>query len=494
MRKLYSLTLPPDTARMSLYIKGLSSDFTLHGLSKNQKLDFTTYFNSFCVKKWRKYTTISAVRLSLELRGRFRIAYIGVDEAGTVSELFSEEIVSSRYEHTFSENELSSIALLGFILTSLEESGAILDGAWCGEFACWREKTIGISICTFKREKYVTRTLKTLEAFIRSSSWLRVLVVDNGNTLPLREDQDIRVIHSRNYGGSGGFTRGMIEYAEEEHSPDYVLLMDDDIILDTTSIERTHSLLCGVKDVYAESFVAGSMLSTEEPTVQFENTAYWDKVTYRSIFQGWNLDDIARLAQNGDLQPQKNQYAGWWYCCIPTDRIGQIGYPLPLFIKNDDMEYSIRNDREILTMNGIGVWHQVFDAKQSPVMSYFANRNSLILQHFAHGCSRMTALVSIILKTGKRVLHCDGRELCVLAKAVNDYADGLSALTTLPADDFMNGVARYLSRSFSLSDLFCLLRGFFRVVLNWKKLDKSYNAFREENMSDSVFWKSYFQR
>ncbi len=494
MRKLYSLTLPPDTARMSLYIKGLSSDFTLHGLSKNQKLDFTTYFNSFCVKKWRKYTTISAVRLSLKLCGRFRIAYIGVDEAGTVSELFSEEIVSSHYEHTFSENELSSIVLLGFSLTSLEESGAVIDGAWYGDFDSWREKTIGISICTFKREKYVTRTLITIEAFIRSNSWLRVLVVDNGSTLPLREDQGIRVIHSRNYGGSGGFTRGMIEYAEEDHSPDYVLLMDDDIILDATSIERTRSLLCCLKPEYTESFVAGAMLSTEEPTVQFENTAYWDKVTYRSNFQGWKLDDIARLVQNGDLRPQKNQYAGWWYCCIPTDRIGQIGYPLPLFIKNDDMEYSIRNDREILMLNGVGVWHQVFDAKQNPVMSYYANRNSLILQHYALGCGRMTALASIILKTGKRVLHCDGRELRVLAKAVNDYAEGLPALTTLPADDFMNSVARYLSRAFSLNDLFGLLRGFSRVVLNWKKLDKSYNAFPKEHLSDSVFWKSYFQR
>ena len=482
--------MPLDHAKRALYVKGTSP----YAVEKGSVLDFTTYFNSFCVKKWLRYTTLTKLELRLELRGRFRITFKTVG-AGGERELFSDVAEAPGYLRVFDHKTLSALdSLLGFELTCLEDGCEFSGGAWYGEFTNSRQLNIGISICTFKREEYVKRTLKTLEQFMPQALWLRVLVVDNGGTLPLRDDGRVRILRNRNYGGSGGFARGMIEYAEQEASPDYVLLMDDDIVLDTTAIERTHSFLCGLKPQYADSFLAGAMLSNEKPTVQFENTAFWNGVTYRSNFHDWDLTDPVKLAQNGDLQPQKNQYAGWWYCCIPTDRIRQIGYPLPLFIKNDDMEYSIRNDREIITMNGIGVWHQVFDTKQSPVMSYFANRNSLILQHFAHGCSCMTTLTSIILKTGKRVLHCDGRELRVLAKAVNDYTDGLLALTSLPADDFMDGVARYLSRAFSLNDLFCLLRGFFRVVLNWKKLDKSYNAFLEAHLSDSVFWKSYFQR
>ena len=494
MKKLYSLTLSLDEARAPLYIKGLHDGGKPQNLNKDQLLGFITYFNAFCMEKWCQYTTISAVQLRLELRGRFRIVFRSVDAHGIVNELLSEEINSPHYERVFSLPQLPHCALLGFTLTCLEDSGAFLGGAWYGEFDSWRERTIGVSICTFKREEYVTRTVKILDPFPQSNPWLRVLVVDNGGTLQIREDKNVRVIRSRNYGGSGGFTRGMIEYAEQKNSPDYVLLMDDDIILDPTAIERTHSLLCGLKEEYSGSFIAGAMLSTERPTVQFENTAYWDSVTYRSNFQSWDLTNLVKLAQNGELPPQDNQYAGWWYCCIPTERIREIGYPLPLFIKNDDMEYSIRNDREIITMNGIGVWHQVFDTKQSLVMSYYANRNSLILQHFVHGGSRVMTLLSILLKTAKRMLRCDGRELRVLAKSVDDYTKGLEALSAKPADVFLNEVTQYLKQPFSWSDVFHLLGGFLRVALSWRELDRIYKSFRVKELKDSAFWKSYFVR
>ena len=494
MKKLYSLTLPLNETRAPLYIKGLHDGVTPLNLNKDQLLDFITYFNAFCVEKWRQFTTISAVRLRLELRGRFRIVFKIVDTHGAANAFLSEEIINPHYEHDFPLPQLPECALLGFTLTSLEDGGAFLGGAWYGEFDFWRERTIGVSICTFKREEYVTRTVKILDHFSQSNPWLRVLVVDNGGTLPIREDNTVRVIHSRNYGGSGGFTRGMIEYAEQKNNPDYVLLMDDDIILDPTAIERTHSLLCGLKKENSDSFVAGAMLPTDNPTTQFENTAYWNGVTNRSNYQNWDLTDICKLAQNGADTVQRNQYAAWWYCCIPMKRIHEIGYPLPIFIKNDDIEYSIRNNRQILSFNGIGVWHQLFDSKHSPVMSYYSYRNSLIIQHYVENCGRLSLLLAIILKGGKRFLRFGWSELHMLAKAVEDYSNGFEKITSLPADQFMQSVIEYAKKDFSFADLTSLIRSCIHVLFGFKELDREYKSFQNKHLSDSAFWKKFFQQ
>ncbi len=46
----------------------------------------------------------------------------------------------------------------------------------------------------------------------------------------------LRVINQSNLGGSGGFARGMFEAVE--NGSDYVLLMDDDIVVEPESIIR----------------------------------------------------------------------------------------------------------------------------------------------------------------------------------------------------------------------------------------------------------------
>ena len=79
------------------------------------------------------------------------------------------------------------------------------------------------------------------------------MVVDNGSTLKECETNNLRIIHNPNYGGSGGFTRGLIENLKSKTN-DYVLLMDDDIDLEPSALEHTYGLLCGLKEEYRESF------------------------------------------------------------------------------------------------------------------------------------------------------------------------------------------------------------------------------------------------
>ena len=71
--------------------------------------------------------------------------------------------------------------------------------------------------------------------------------------------------------------------------------MDDDIVLEPSAIERTHSLLCGLKEMYEDSFLSGAMLSLEEPTIQYENTACWGKIRLHSIGKNYDMTDPSFL-------------------------------------------------------------------------------------------------------------------------------------------------------------------------------------------------------
>ena len=489
MEKLYSLVQTDDSRKADLYIRGQSSHSALKSaLHKDEILDFCTYFNSISIKKWRQYTTIQQVMLELSVQRSFELTVSMYSSSGEQI-LVQEKINGPIYRKTWHIDELSG-DIAGFSLRALEEGAQYCGGAYYGEFSQWSEKNIGIGICTFKREKYVLRTIEHLQEFQKNNKWLQVLVVDNGSTLQEQNKEDIRIIHNRNFGGSGGFTRAMIEYVDEDQV-DYVLLMDDDIVLDSTALERTHSLLCGLKNEYGDSFLSGAMLTMEQPIIQYENTAYWDKFISKVIHKGLDLSKKENLISNEVFKQNNNQYAGWWYCCIPLNRIKEIGYPLPVFIKSDDMEYGIRNKRELLTLNGIGVWHETFTKKMSPVIRFFSDRNSFILNHYADRCSRSSLLAAIIGRICKRLRHKDMASIQILYFALQDYYEGFQNITAKDADMKMNEVAELTKLPFQWKSLAGIFIYMLKIIFHYKVINDTYLAFHSQNLKNNIFWKQY---
>ena len=488
MEKLYDLAVTTDSAKCDLYIK--NNKCLQEGpipVSKGLALNFSTYFNSFHTIKWKEYTSLEKLSLHLRLKGKFKVSFFEISSKGT-SLLKEENTKNDDFSDTFNVTDLHE-NVLGFTLEALDEDCRFLGGAWYGEFSEWEEKKVGISITTFRREEYVKRTMSTLSHFSENHPWLKTLIVDNGSTLPEEERENLRVIHNRNYGGSGGFTRGIMEYMDEG-MVDYILLMDDDINLEPSAIERTHSLLCGLKDKYKDSFLAGAMLSMEKPWIQHENTAYWDKIVSKVCFHGLDLVKTENLAINGIRPRHPNDYAGWWYCAIPSHRVKEIGLPLPFFIKSDDMEYGIRNDRPVLCMNGIGVWHEVFEKKLNLVMRFFSDRNTFILNHYANGCGRMTLLVSILARIAKRCIHGNWDNLAMLYVALKEYKRGFGKITKYPADQYFADM-RDLGNKISYLNILKLPIIIMLVLADYGSLHKAYMDFRSNEMETSAFWKKY---
>lgn len=476
-KKLYSLKDTKDPTKQDLYIK-----------KSGEVQDFFTYFNSFSLKKWKYYTTLEQVTLRMEVRGKWKITWQSAGEPG-IQSLLEETISGGMYEHTMAAESISAV-LVGFQLQPLSQDAAIVSGAWYGSFSQWEDKKIGISITTFKRESYVTKNMALLKQFQQDHPWLYLQVVDNGSTLPEEQTDRFRLLHNPNFGGSGGFTRGLIEYVNAGNV-DYVLLMDDDINIETSTLERTHSLICSLKKEFAESFLAGAMLQMEEPVIQHENTAYWNKIVSKVRGQNVNLGLLDELCENEIVVHNDNDYAGWWFCCIPVERIKNIGYPLPAFIKSDDMEYGIRNHRELIRMNGIGVWHEAFRKKMTPIIRFFSDRNSFILNHYAHGCDRSTLFIAVVGRLIKRIMKGEFAYISVLSIALEEYRKGFYQITQQSADLYFQTIKNRISNHFQVSSLLNIFGLLVKIMINYNHISAEYVDFRKRELRTEQFWDRY---
>lgn len=492
-KRLYQLSFTDVAARRELYFKTkAAAEVTADSLfvPAGGTVDLLTYFNSFSLKQWKKYTSIENLLIKGCLNGRARIDVVGVDSSNGDTVIASFE-TDRDFNRCFDVADMDCV-LLGLNITAIDDC-RLTDIAYYGEFASWRDLKIGVAICTFWREEYVRRTMAKLIEFSKGNSYLSTLVVDNGATLPLTDSQSLRIVHNPNYGGSGGFTRGLIENLARQDN-DYVLLMDDDIDLDPLVLTKTHSLLGGLKPKYQDSFLAGAMLKMEKPCIQHENTAYWRKILSCPLGEGWDLTDRKMLLANEAIGEYRNQYAAWWYACLPLKRVAAIGLPLPVFIKGDDIEYSIRNDRPVIHLNGIGVWHKSFAEKKSRAVNYFWDRNGHIIHHYIADCNRLTFVISVVCRLLKRSLEGKKDDIAVMELALKDVRRGFEELTKMPADKYFAAIRDYRFSAGGLACTWRVLKTAIKIAADYSKIHRDYVRFREDKLMDSKWWLDYLAK
>lgn len=335
---------------------------------------FDTFFNLFSHAKYAKYCGISAVTLCLHGEGKFCAKLFYADGAGKDTLLSEREFT----DQTRLDADLSALPQEGFVYFTLTAlSDALLFGGEYEAEAHTNPVKLGIVICTYRRETYVAENLRRLTEGA-GNAWkerLHVFVIDNASTLSLPEGELYTIFPNKNTGGSGGFTRGMMEVcARKEYT--HMLLMDDDVSFSFETVEKTYSLLCCLKEEHRLAAVGGAMLILDRPQTQFEFGAYFNGVFNESVNSLLDLSKRDSLLKN-EREPKTN-YNAWFYCCIPVEYPKNHGLPLPFFIKYDDIEYGLRCMKELIVMNGIALWHEDFEKKYSLVLEYYHKRNLLV--------------------------------------------------------------------------------------------------------------------
>ncbi len=411
-------------------------------------ISFDTYFNSFSAGKWYKYTDINTVKLTLRLSGKFCITlmrkYRALD-GETIIEVIDKQYVDESFpgneygEYTFEYASAEPSGMYCFELKALSGNAKMYGGYYSSDVPEKNIKKVkvAIDICTFKREKYILKNIEKLKKrFLENKDSylydkLMVFISDNAHTLDADNiaTDKVRIFKNKNVGGAGGFTRGLIEIKDvkEKEKITHVLVMDDDLTIEPESIFRTVSMLSILKDEYKDSFIGGSMIRLD--------------CRYRQVESGaaWNSGEIIAFKANIDLRTVESclyneveesaQYNAWWYCVFPVGVVSDKNLPMPIFIRGDDIEYGLRNMKNLILLNGICVWHEPFENKYSSFLFYYILRNRLIdnsIHNMPLSKEEVIALVRSQVLDEVRLYRYKNAEL--LMKGTEDFLNGIEWL------------------------------------------------------------------
>lgn len=363
---------------------------------------FGAYFNAFPAAVWRHSTPATAVRLDLRLFGEAEVVVLRSDARGTRTETSTHR--------PDAEGRLSVVLPLGepdggylWFDVRAETGVEVLDGTWSVDAAPARGGRAVLGMPTMDRGPFVAANLRRLASapeLLRQV--LRIVVVDQG-AAPVEDDPAVlaaaeplegvlRLLRQANLGGSGGYSR-ILQEATGERGADVVVFLDDDIEVEPASLLR--SLAFG-RLTTVPTVVGGQMLDLAEPgTVQaaaervVPGVFWWagaDERTSTHDHAAVPLPDAPWVHERRDAD-----YNGWWMCQFPLEVVRRIGFVLPLFLKWDDAEYSLRAARvgsPTVSLPGAAVWHVAFRTKDDSIewQAFFHARNRIVVA-MLHGGS-----------------------------------------------------------------------------------------------------------
>lgn len=409
------------------------------GFPKFAYIEFNTYFNGFSNEKWKTYTDLSEVTLSLKIRGDFNLKILGVSLVNNCPQVTVFSV--QKYHCPVCEEitvkfPVSEDRMLAFAIETLSEC-VLYGGCYSGTFLSDNQTNLALSSTTCFKEKYITRNVKILyDELLRSddeiAKHLFIHVVDNGRSLSAKdfpEDERIFFHLNKNTGGAGGFARGMIECMHQAENITNVLLMDDDVNVQPESIRKTYYLLKHLKKEYQGCFISGAMLYMENVQMQKEDVGTVSKEGYFVPLKGreFNQEFLWDNLYNENYFPVKDActFAAWWYCCIPMKTIRDKGLPVPIFVRGDDVEYGLRCKPGFITMNGICVWHMGFAGKFNVAMDFYQVNRDLLIDHAISGVMEEVQIIDKAKRDFRDALtrlDYDSAELCL--RAIEDYLKG----------------------------------------------------------------------
>lgn len=341
-------------------------------------LETDTYFNLFDAGTWEKYTGIRQFQCVSELMGKGIFSLYFYDAGKDMDRLVAEVSFSGKQKQEIIFDFSAKSEGYFFVKIAADEEVEIFRIAFGSRESEKRKVRLGVDICTYRRKEQLERNLETFlnSDFFREGSdlygKLRICVVDNASELKDEHLPFISLVHNKNTGGSGGFARG-IEELKGETGLTYMVFMDDDVEFLPETFYRLYALLSCLSKEYEEYVVAGRMFRMDQRSIQY------------TAAEIWNGGQIGHVGFQKDMTKKENltrlndstgaEYTGWWFGCFPMDFVRE-NMPLPFFIHCDDVEYGLRHGGTPIILNGIQVWHETYEYRQSPAMTYYDLRNS----------------------------------------------------------------------------------------------------------------------
>lgn len=380
---------PAYSSERDMYVrlKGSASQSLRTGeifFEPKAEIRFDTYFNLFNIGKWATHCGLETIGLQLQGEGRIDltvyIAYADRTWGRLVQEIVTLDANQSQRIDVPLDGHMLERGILFFEFRAIDE-GSLTYAAWDTAQAPRQLPKLALAVTTFRREQAVQDTVARFESFMqrsRFSEHMHMLVIDNGKSAEIDASAHVTPIENENFGGAGGFTRGLLEARERGFT--HCLFMDDDAATPMDAFDRTWVFLAYATD--PKTAVAGAMISTRHAWAIWENGALFDGGC-RPLYGGTDLRDAPQvfdMEYASTPQQPHNFYGGWWFFAFPLDQVKHL--PFPFFVRGDDVSFSLVHDFNICTLPGVASFQESFTEKDSPLTWYLDLRS-----HLAHHLS-----------------------------------------------------------------------------------------------------------
>ena len=453
VRKLYIEESDTNSGRAH------ASTRTTLQIGPESEVSFATYFNAFPASYWRRWSTLNSVVLKVVLTGAARVDVYRSKATGARISVGGTEIISDGPHPAAAEFEIELAPFedggwIWFDITTDTET-TVHSAAWYASVPAPGRADVAVGIPTFNRPADCVNALKALTSDPLVDNVIGAVIVTDQGTDKARDHPgfaeaaaalgDRLSVHNQpNLGGSGGYSRVMLE-ALRHTDCEQILFMDDDIRIEPDSILRALALSRFAK---TPTLIGGQMLNLQEPShlhvmgeVINRGNFMWTNAPhteYDHDFAKYPLD-VAKVPYTGDDDGVDRSkllhrridvdYNGWWMCMIPRRVAEELGQPLPLFIKWDDADYGLRAGEHgypTVTMPGVAIWHMAWSDKDDAIdwQAYFHLRNRLVVSTL-HWDAPVNGLLKSSLKATVKHLMClEYSTVAIQNKAIEDFLGG----------------------------------------------------------------------
>ncbi|MEJ2767088.1 glycosyltransferase family 2 protein [Mycetohabitans sp. B46] len=401
-------------------------------------LDFSTFFGGFSLTTWCRECGLNGITLEIAFEGDALLTIWHDNGREPRQLLWSGDVEAlPRTDSGHVHVNLSGLAgKSGLLYPEFQPTSprfTLKSVRYMTDQPPRRKVRLAVVMPTFKREAYVRRSMALLERVIRANpaGAIELIVVDNGQTLGREAPSGIRIVPNRNYGGAGGFARGVLEALSEQDPFTHVLFCDDDIAVEPESYSRLFNLLHYVGD---DRIVAGGMLNMQDKGKLHELGARVRGLRFWSVKGGADLtsqEDVIRYDE-----PEYATFYGWWFTCYPLAQLREKLMPFPFFVGFDDVEMGMRlsNEMSTVALTGIAVWHEEFHKKETNWRWYYHARNGLAANYMYVNNDR--AVTDVFRQVLGALLTYRYERAANLLDGVHDAQKGPQFIRELVPDEF----------------------------------------------------------
>ncbi|WP_319429182.1 glycosyltransferase [Mycobacterium sp. RTGN5] len=420
-------------------------------IGAESEVSFATYFNAFPASYWRRWSTLESVVLRVELTGSARVDVYRSKATGARITVGGTEVSSpdattpTAAEFEIGLHPFEDGGWIWFDITT-DTKVTVHSAGWYAPVPAPGRASVAVGIPTFNRPSDCVNALAALTSDPLVDNVITAVIVTDQGTDKSTAHPDfpaaaaklgdrLSVHHQPNLGGSGGYSRVMYE-ALKNTDCEQILFMDDDIRIEPDSVLRALALNRFAK---TPTLVGGQMLNLQEPShlhvmgemVDQANFMWSGAVNteYDHNFAKYPLNDEEEYRSKLLHRRVDVDFNGWWMCMIPRSVAEELGQPVPLFIKWDDVEYGLRAGEHgypTVTLPGAAIWHMAWSDKDDAIdwQAYFHLRNRLVVAAM-HWDGNVKGLIASHMKaTLKHLLCLEYSTVAIQNKAMDDFLAG----------------------------------------------------------------------